>query len=470
MRITRRNLIVAAALWAAGCRSAGKKVKKKEKIVVVGAGIAGLAAAFELARAGQEVVVLESRGRVGGRLFTDASLGMPVDLGASWIMGHLENPVANLVKPADLQVQAIDWESVRVFDQNTQEVPDTELAEWNEEFEAVLEAAADIAEDQDRDISMWDGIHKALGGEKLSARETRALDWLVGAAMLDGAADFERTSMAAEGGFDVWGDDLLVKNGYARVAEHLAAGLNVKTDERVKKVIHKKGKTAVITENNEYAADRIVITLPLGVLKKGKVAFDPPLSSKKRQAIHSLDMGTLNKVVLRYPKIHWPKESHFFGHMGADRGDFPVFLNLSAFSGAPLLMGFTGGRVAEGLENKKDATVMAQAHQAVREMFGTGVAAPEKMIRGRWKSDPHAFGSYSFVPVGGSEDAHDALAEPENEHLLFAGEATIRDYPATVHGAFWSGQREAARILDAPPIRRPEKHRKKRRLSAKKKG
>lgn len=87
------------------------------------------------------------------------------------------------------------------------------------------------------------------------------------------------------------------------------------------------------------------------------------------------------------------------------------------------------------------------AGAALREMYGRDISDPEAWRISRWGFDPYSYGAYSYIPVGVTGEAHDWLAEPVNGRLFFAGEATHRTYPSTVHGAFLSGQRAARQII-----------------------
>jgi monoamine oxidase len=116
--------------------------------------------------------------------------------------------------------------------------------------------------------------------------------------------------------------------------------------------------------------------------------------------------------------------------------------------GAPILMAFTGGNFARSTEILSDEDVADGAMGVLRKMFGSSIPEPQDGVRARWGRDPFAFGSYSHIPVGATPRDYDTLAEPVGDRLYFAGEATNRRYPATVHGAFLSGVREANRIAE----------------------
>jgi monoamine oxidase len=213
-------------------------------------------------------------------------------------------------------------------------------------------------------------------------------------------------------------------------------------------VVHGERAIRIETSRGAFEADAAILTAPLGVLQRGAVAFDPPLSEEKRAALGRLGMGVLDKVALRFPRAFWPRERHFVGYASARADEFPVFLNLARGGGAPILVGFAGGSAARELEGRSDAEIAGAAMAVLRRIFGRGVPEPEAAVATRWASDPDALGSYSNLRVGADPADYDRLAAPlAGGRLRFAGEATNRAHPATVHGAYLSGVREAERLL-----------------------
>ncbi|XP_017771795.1 PREDICTED: lysine-specific histone demethylase 1A-like [Nicrophorus vespilloides] len=269
-----------------------------------------------------------------------------------------------------------------------------------------------------------------------------------------------------------------VRNGYSCVPVALADGLDIKLNAAVKKVEYSQRGVEVTVCNsknpqvlNTYHADVVLCTLPLGVLKlaaaspnvqMNTVQFSPPLPDWKTSAIQRLGFGNLNKVVLCFEKIFWNPQANLFGHVGsttASRGELFLFWNLYK---APVLLALVAGEAAAIMENVTDDVIVGRCIAVLRGIFGqSGVPQPKETIVTRWRADPWSRGSYSFVAVGSSGSDYDLLASPVlpptasgaaatsgPARVFFAGEHTIRNYPATVHGAFLSGLREASRIAD----------------------
>jgi monoamine oxidase len=233
--------------------------------------------------------------------------------------------------------------------------------------------------------------------------------------------------------------------GYGQVINTLARGLDIRLNHKVQSIGYDKTGVTLETNRGKFQGDHVVVTLPLGVLKAGTVTFTPPLPKRKLEAIQRLGVGVANKIVLRFPEVFWPK-TEFLGYTSEVAGQFVEWTNLARHTSAPILSIWSHGDYARRLERSTDADIVAQAMQVIRKMFGKDTRKPVAHRLSRWAADPAAAGSYSNMPVGSSVDDFDALAEPVEDRVFFAGEATNRDHHASVHGAFLSGLREARRI------------------------
>ncbi len=448
--VTRRRLLRNGLLLAAWPLLRPVRLAKarggRGRILVVGAGVAGLAAARELARRGFEVTVLEARERIGGRIWTDRSLGAAVDLGASWVQGTRGNPIAALARELGAETRVTDYEDLYLYDRDGRPVPDRLVAEYAEEFEALMAEVA-AAAGSGEDMAIARGLERALGGERLDPEERRLLAWFMASLEVEAGADLEELSLRFAGDDEEFGgDDALFPRGYDQIVHGLARGLDVRTGAAVRRVELGRTGVRVVTSGETLAADGALLTLPLGVLQSGRVEFSPPLPGWKREALRQLAMGVLDKVALGFPEPFWPTDRHFLGHVAERQGHFPVFLDLHRHLARPILVAFLGGSPARALEDRSDGQVVDQAMAVLRRLYGPRVPEPTGFVRTRWGRDPWAGGSYSHVPVGGTSAAYEVLARPLDDRLFFAGEATSREYRGTVHGAFLSGLREAERI------------------------
>ncbi|XP_064486188.1 lysine-specific histone demethylase 1A-like [Ornithodoros turicata] len=310
----------------------------------------------------------------------------------------------------------------------------------------------------------------------LSSRDRQVLDWHFANLEFANATPLNNLSLKhwdQDDDFEFTGSHLTVRNGYSCMPVALAEGLDIRLNTAVKQV-HITSTGAEVTVMNtrnssgltSYKADAVLCTLPLGVLKQSvinsptllnTVQFVPPLPEWKAAAIQRLGFGNLNKVVLCFDRVFWDPNANLFGHVGSttgSRGELFLFWNLYK---APVLLALVAGEAATIMENVSDDVIIGRCIAVLKGIFGNqAVSQPRETVVTRWRADPWSRGSYSFVATGSSGNDYDILAAPVTPshvtpsppRLFFGGEHTIRNYPATVHGALLSGLREAGRIAD----------------------
>jgi monoamine oxidase len=240
---------------------------------------------------------------------------------------------------------------------------------------------------------------------------------------------------------------VIFPQGYAHIARGLAAGLDVRLNHVVSCVAHGADSVTISTNRGTFRTERAIVTLPLGVLKQARVAFDPPLPPAKQHAIQRLGFNVLNRVYLRFPAAFWAHDdTPFLGHIAETKGEWPAFMNFHALVGAPVLLCFNAGAFGTLTETWPDAAIVAGMLSVLRKLYGAGIPDPEAALITRWLADPFACGSYSHMAPGSTLADRDALSLPIGDRLFFAGEATHVEYPSTVHGAYLSGLRAAEQI------------------------
>lgn len=421
-------------------------------VIVVGAGMAGLAAAYTLAESGLAVTVLEGRERPGGRTWTAQVGGVAVDLGAAWIHGSKGNPITKLAEEAGVKTVATDYDWLALYGQNGKRITDRQVGTWYTAAGKIITALDQIK--AGRNASAQTSIADVL--PRVEANVLGAPN----AALKMGVRWVFQSEIEREYGADIgelallnWnkddgfeGDDLIFPNGYRQLVDYVADGLDIRYGEVVTTIAHNAQGVQITTSKATHRADYAVITLPLGVLKAGTVRFDPPLPVTKQRAIEQLGMGTLNKVVMTFPRPFWPEEVHRLARL-SEAGDVGFeYYNLIPVNGAVGLAALAGGSDARALESRPDSGMVGAALADLRTIFGESVPEPTAAAVTRWTADPFSFGSYSFMQRGATRRAYGALAAPVRNRLFFAGEATHEDYPATVHGAWLSGLRAAEEI------------------------
>lgn len=423
---------------------------KRGKVLVLGAGMSGLGAARELIAAGFEVVVLEARDRVGGRVWTHDLAGVPVDCGAGWIEGATGNPLTELTRSLGVTTQ-VDEDTWWFHDEDGSRVSGSRLEKIESMLEEVDGAREELVEEGEEDLSFADAVAQVVDDrdDELDPQQKRFVDLYIASRESDYAGPAEQLSaLEGEIGDGFPGDDLVFPKGYGTLPAALAAGLDIRLGQQVVRIQHSKTTGVVVETTREtFRADLALITVPLGVLRKGTISFIPELPKWKRSAIDSLRMGILDRVYLRFPEAFWPTEPAHFGYASSTRGEFPEWMNFQHHFKVPVLCAFVGGRYALEHERLTDEQILDNARKVLRTLFGETAPDPVAHKITRWGQDPFTWGSYSFIPVGESAASHKALARP-HPPLFFAGEATSHDNPGTVHGAYLSGVREAKRILE----------------------
>ncbi len=407
--------------------------------IVVGAGIAGLAAARALAEAGRRVLILEAGDRIGGRMDTRRVPGLdaPVELGAEFIHGRPPELLA-LLAEAGLHTYEAEGEQVCFLDGRLGGCPDDGGA-WS-----LLDGMAE----ETMDLTCEAYLARSGASE---ADKARIRDYVEGFNAADstrigirGLARQQAAEDAIEGGRNA-----RVTAGYGALAEYVrgravAAGAELLLDTPVSVVEWQPGTVTVTANGRHRRARRLVCAVPLGVLQARAVRFLPEPQAALRAAA-SLDPGTVQRMVLQLRARPWTAR-HPRMHFLFAQGEHPPTYWTTAPRQTPLLTCWTGGPRA--LRTPGVAALERSARASLARIFGTAPEV-ERAHFHDWMADPCTRGAYSWAPAGAA-DAAAALAEPVEGTLHFAGEHTdITGHPGTVHGALRSGLRAARQALEA---------------------
>lgn len=424
--------------------------KNKEKIIIIGAGIAGLTAGKALQNQGFEVILLEARNRIAGRLWTSKKWDDAfVDMGASWIHGKEGNPITQLANSINAQVFPTKSEKAIIYDINGKVITEEKEEKLDKLTQKLEQIISKIQNQYDEDISLQKALEKELKWQTLSDVNKQYFEYLLNSNIeQEYAADISQLSafyFDETKEFD--GDDLLFVKGYNVISDYLAQGLNIKLNHTVEVITSNSQGVNVITNQGNFQADKVIVTLPLGVLQKNIVKFSPPLPKKKLEAINQLGMGVLNKLYLLFPKRFWQNNYDWIGKISEKKGQWSEWVNLESALKKPILLGFNAGKFGKEIESWSDEKIVADAMKNLRQIYGNSIPQPIDYQLTRWNQDPFTFGSYSYYATNSTPNHRQELAKPINKKIFFAGEATSIDYPATVHGAYFSGLRVSQEII-----------------------
>jgi polyamine oxidase len=423
------------------------------RVVVVGAGVAGLTAADAARCAGAEVTVVEARDRIGGRTWTAPFGASSVDLGAAWVHGPVGNPLAEALAGAgiDTRNDGSFGSGMAVWDGGWADAPEATAVT------SALEAGWDPGEVPARvaaDDSFVAGVEWFLADRgfdgKLRELVRFALVWVAGGGFISGAPD--RISLAGAAAYEEGGGGNLVPTGgYRALVDRLASGLDVRLGTPATHIEHGGQGVVVRSREGVYEADRAVVAVPLGVLQAEDLTFDPSLPESHAGAVQRLAMGALEKVIFRFQHRFWPESFRWITHV-ADNRAFPQWVDLSSHTGSPTLAALYNAAFTPPLAGSPADRRAGLALEVLRKMFGS-VRDPEETLVTDWAADPWSRGSYSYVPLGATPEDMGILAEPVSKRLVLAGEATVPESYGTVHAAFGSGLRAAAHLLGERPER-----------------
>jgi monoamine oxidase len=451
--IDRRAFLRGAALIGASVASPGCfgfAPRRGHDVVVLGAGMAGLSAARRLHRAGLDVIVLEARDRVGGRMHSIASPAPHgIEIGAQMIHGS-RAPTWELIHEFGIATRPmVGWNRFVQQADGTFLPPSSDLEA--RVHERVREAYRRF---RGADTTLAAFLaDTGLRGTELDLAFEDAYTWSaepgqvsLRAAMEDGVS------------WDTWMDENYhVVGGYSAVAEGLARplGPRIRLSSEVEAVEWDAGGVRVHYRRAGHpetlAARRALVTLPIGILQQPKPSFSPALPRWKRASIDALEMGRVVVVPMLFKRRFWRERDPAWQSWDTEHGRVSFWDPHPPGVGLPVLQCWTVGLGAKRLSDLGREAGLAQIMTWIEQAF-PGVDARAQLewwAMGDWVRDAYARGSYSFTRPGGVGQRA-ILATPIEERLYFAGEATAPGpHYQTVHGALMSGQRASREILAA---------------------
>ncbi|MBE9030979.1 FAD-dependent oxidoreductase [filamentous cyanobacterium LEGE 11480] len=422
----------------------------KYDTIVIGAGAAGLAAAKRLQAAGQNVLVVEARDRIGGRIHTDYDFAPhPVELGAEFVHGQVLT--RQLAEQYELELMPVLADDRNYLHQARG------LKKLNDYTSPAELAMRDVL--QSNGSKIWDWAD-AWFEQKQPDTSVAAMVEARGIAFSPEITQIVSHTYSAD--YGVYWEDLgvygLVENtyegdgcdefrlgaGYSALIDRFATALNIQLNTVVQQ-IEWDSTVKVITNDTVLTADRVVITLPLALLQHQTVQFTPTLPAWKQQSIDSLGLSHIIKIILKFDAPFWPEnweQCHTYLDTQLWWRSGYGFTNE-----APVVTAFIGAAACDSIRTMGETGAAAIGVTHLEEIFGLNLR--DRLVAAKlvdWQADPYAQMGYSYTPVGGT-GMREQLARSIDDRLFFAGEAASVLRPASVHGAIETGFAAAEQIL-----------------------
>ncbi|XP_039594938.1 lysine-specific histone demethylase 1B isoform X1 [Polypterus senegalus] len=437
----------------------------KKSVIVIGAGTSGLAAARQLKNFGVQVTVLEARDRIGGRVWDDTSLGVMVGRGAQIVNGCINNPIALMCEQIGIKMHKLK-ERCDLIQEGGRVTDPTIDKRMDFHFNAILDVVSEWRKDksQNQDVPLGEKIQQIYktfvheSGIQFSDIEEKVLQFHLSNLEFACGSTLEQVSARSwdhnEFFAQFTGDHTLLTAGYSSLINKLGDGLDIRLKTSVEAIDYTGGDITVIASNGaRWIAQKVLITIPLALLQKNIIRFNPPLPERKLKAMHSLGAGVIEKIAMQFPYKFWSSKiegADFFGHIPPvpdKRGLFGVFYDMDPTGKQSVLMSVITGDAVSIIKDLEDKKIVAMCMGILRGLFKEQeVPEPIRYFVTRWHKEKWSQMAYSFVKIGGSGEAYDIMAEEVQGKLFFAGEATNRHFPQTVAGAYLSGVREASKI------------------------
>ncbi|MBM3220685.1 MAG: FAD-dependent oxidoreductase [Candidatus Rokubacteria bacterium] len=397
---------------------------------VVGAGAAGLAAACELARTGLSARVLEARGRVGGRAWTDVeTLGVPIDRGCAWLHCADRNPWTPYAREQGFTVieRLPDWQRYVGRAPLSPERRARRDADW-QRAERAIEAAVRAG----RDVPASEVLPPDLEFRTLI---DATMSWAMGVDTVDlSTADYV-----------IYADTEInwaVREGLGAVVATAARGLDVVLECPVVGIDWGGSHVRVTTGRGTLECRAVIVTVPTTLLARATPRFSPALPSAYEEAFNGLTLGVANKVFVEVE----PGALPFDGSVNLVASDTTVRTASVSVrpAGQDVMLVFFGGAYARELETTGALDVTAR--DVLIGVFGSDLGRKiRRTTATAWATDPWALGSYSAARPGFAR-CRNVLGESVADRIFFAGEAVPPKAYGAIHGAAESGVTAARRI------------------------
>lgn len=450
--------------------------KNSYDVVIIGAGWAGMTAALALQKNNITFKVIEARDYVGGRSQTASVDGIEFNTGSMWLQEATCNPLYDVANEAGADL--IDYFARYQLWNDTEPISDQDYQRYAENLYnwgwLRYTYSKMFLVDEDEQLSTTTNDVLAII-QKYSDPETKEK---VLKAILESwvsipyGADMDRMSLiyGQDGSYICGGDWKFVSSPFSEIIDKYVEPVKdkIQTEAVVKRINYKKNPKIKYEDRSggnvvdrTVSAKKVIVTVPLGVLKKKGINFVPDLPEKTQIGIRGIGMGKQVRAFMFWDDddSFWPHEpDHLFNtEITESKVVYHVASGLHNDTKSQLIAVMSSPE-AFTLEKKyakrKNTTryeeeLMKLAMVPLRRIFGEDIPNPKRTHATKWNVDEFSYGIYSFNKVGHSPSFRKRLKEPIDDKIFFAGEATSSKFWGTLHGAYYSGNGAAMRAIQS---------------------
>lgn len=450
---SRRQFIRQTSLAAGGLllttSSFGKFfIGKKPTVIIIGAGFSGLAAANYLHKKNINVIILEARNRISGRVFSypmDPSENLTIELGAEWV-GNSHTRLQNMCHEFGLDLLNNQFNSHLIYQGKYYKSGEWDYSEgWKKKFQSIITNYEKLTEADKLKLDKTDWwrylINNGCEGRDLDIRElfdsTDFGETIRNVSAFAALAEYAESSEKNE-------MDLKIKGGNSMLAKKMAAAIgeeNIHLEHRVQRIVQDKTGVKVYCENGKsFTADKLICTAPTFAIKK--IKWEPGLPADQANALNELQYARINKNPLLFKEKFWKDDS--FDMVTDQLPHYFYNATKNQPSAKGVLISYTIGDKAAVVANQTDEWRADMIQQTLQPYFGDVKSLLEKQTNYYWGNDSYSYGSYALYGKGQWFRLRPIL-QRSHIHTHFAGEH-LADWQGFMEGAINTGEEAAGKI------------------------
>ncbi|MEM9705977.1 MAG: NAD(P)/FAD-dependent oxidoreductase [Pseudomonadota bacterium] len=451
---TRRDFLLAGSAAAAtlnlsSCERPNVALPRGARIVVIGAGFAGIGAAGRLQDAGYLVELIEASERIGGRAHSVPLGDFPADLGANWLRVS-NNELMPIAEEMNLVSAKSNMQTSAFLKDGVIEIMDASRVEGNVEqalagpyvrYQAARmlgrRPRARSARELLEPVFAADPTFECTGARLIAGIYAADLKDLSGDILIGGGADASQSA-----------DELIeptVVGGMQALAEALAKPLKPVFGEQARRIKRTDAGVSITTNRRTINADAVIVTTSIGVLKNQGIVFEPGLPKRHKEVLDAMDMGSFAKLWIRYPEAIWSFETDVVGMCGTD--EIHGVFDFSKSHDQPVILAYAAGDQGRVLEAMSDEDARTLVHETLKTRLGIALPEPTGFAKNSWSENPLVGGAYMYPNTQYRADDNLRLRAPIADRILLAGEALAENFGYV--DTAWSDGRRAADLLIA---------------------